>query len=222
MSNLNRLQPMSKSVDYRGKLLARGTRELDSLVDSLLDGAYPELVAEATVLYKDRTQKMYVESSLLATNDLIVISKFLELEVALLEMYRSLYFDVANFTKLQRMAYLDALKEGPERNMKSWALTQGVRFLEWRFGNDVKISPVEGLTAIFADCYYKSKEAFFNGNSSESSKEAAKWTKQTVEVARLLKSWVTDSDAAMADINIALEEYIGDDIKFPTIDELEI
>lgn len=212
---------MSKPVDYRGKLLARGTKGTDPLVDSLLGGAFPELVAAATELYKDRTQKMYVESSLLATNDLTVISKFLELDVALLEMYRSLYFDVPHFTKLQRMAYLDGLKDGPERNMKSWALTQGVRFLEWRFGNDVRISPVEGLTSIFADCYYKSKEAFFNGNSSESSKEAAKWTKQSVEVARLLKSWVTDADAAMADINIALEQYMGDDIQFPNLEDLE-
>jgi hypothetical protein len=40
-------------------------------------------------------------------------------------------------------------------------------------------------------------------------------------VARLLKSWVTDSDAAMADINIALEQFMGDDIKFPTIEDLE-
>lgn len=190
-------------------------------MDSLLDGAFPELVAAVTALYKDRTQKLYVESSLLATNDLAVVSRFLELDVAFLELYRSLYFDVAHFTKLQRMAYLDSLKDGAERNMKSWALTQGVRFLEWRFGNDVKISPVEGLTSIFSDCYYKSKEAFFNGNSSEASKEAAKWTKQTVEVARLLKSWVTDADAAMADINIALEEYMGEDIKFPTIEDLE-
>lgn len=212
---------MSKSVDYRGKLLARGTREIDPLVDSLLDGAFSELVATATALYKDRTQKLYVESSLLATNDLSVISRFLELDVALLELYRSLYFDVAGFTKLQRMAYLDGLKDANERTMKSWALTQGVRFLEWRFGNDVKISPVEGLTSIFSDCYYKSKEAFFNGNSSESSKEAAKWTKQMVEVARLLKSWVTDADAAMQDINIALEQYMGDDIQFPTLDDLE-
>lgn len=212
---------MSKPVDYRGKLLAKGTKDVDQLVDSLLDGAFPELVAAATALYKDRTQKMYVESSLLATNDLTVVSRFLELDVPLLEMYRSLYFDVAHFTKLQRMAYLDGLKDGPERNMKAWALTQGVRFLEWRFGNDVKISPVEGLSAIFADCYYKSKEAFFNGNSSEASKEAAKWTKQTVEVARLLKSWVTDADAAMQDINIALEQYMGDDISFPTLEDLE-
>ncbi len=212
---------MSNPVDYRGKLLARGTDGKDPLVDSLLDGAYPELVAAATALYKDRTQKMYVESSLLATNDLEVISRFLELEVAVLDMYRSLYFDVARFTKLQRMAYLDSIKEGPDRNMKSWALTQGVRFLEWRFGNDVKISPVEGLSAIFSDCYYKSKEAFFNGNSSEASKEAAKWTKQAVEVARLLKSWVTDANEAMKDINIALEQYMGDDITFPTEEDLE-
>lgn len=212
---------MSKSVDYRGKLLARGTREVDPVVDQLLDGAFPEIVEAATVLYKDRTQRMYVESSLLATNDLEVISRFLELEVAVLDMYRSLYFDVARFTKLQRMAYLDSIKEGPDRNMKSWALTQGVRFLEWRFGNDVKISPVEGLSAIFSDCYYKSKEAFFNGNSSEASKEAAKWTKQAVEVARLLKSWVTDANEAMKDINIALEQYMGDDITFPTEEDLE-
>jgi len=212
---------MSKSVDYRGKLLARGTREADPIVDQLLDGAFPEIVEAATVLYKDRTQRMYVESSLLATNDLEVISRFLELEVAVLDMYRSLYFDVAHFTKLQRMSYLDSVKEGPDRNMKSWALTQGVRFLEWRFGNDVRISPVEGLSAIFSDCYYKSKEAFFNGNSSEASKEAAKWTKQAVEVARLLKSWVTDANEAMKDINIALEQYMGDDITFPTEEDLE-
>lgn len=212
---------MSKPVDYRGKLLARGTREADPIVDQLLDGAFPEIVEAATVIYKDRTQRMYVESSLLATNDLEVISRFLELEVAVLDMYRSLYFDVAHFTKLQRMSYLDSVKEGPDRNMKSWALTQGVRFLEWRFGNDVRISPVEGLSAIFSDCYYKSKEAFFNGNSSEASKEAAKWTKQAVEVARLLKSWVTDANEAMKDINIALEQYMGDDITFPTEEDLE-
>jgi len=212
---------MSKGPNYRGLLLAKGTKGVDPIVDQLLAGQFAELVAEATVIYKDRTQRLYVESSLLATNDLAVISSFLGVPVSVLDIYRTVYWDVEAMTKLQRLAMVDSIKEASERTMKTWALTQGMKFLEWRFGNEVSVSPVEGLTRIFSDCYFKSKEAFFNANASEASKESAKWTKQAVEAARLLKTWVTDTDEAMKDINIALQQFTGDDIQFPSEEDLK-
>jgi len=150
-----------------------------------------------------------------------VISSFLGVPVSVLDIYRTVYWDVEAMTKLQRLAMVDSIKEASERTMKTWALTQGMKFLEWRFGNEVSVSPVEGLTRIFSDCYFKSKEAFFNANASEASKESAKWTKQAVEAARLLKTWVTDTDEAMKDINIALQQFTGDDIQFPSEEDLK-
>lgn len=212
---------MSAKPNYRGLLFAKGTKGADPIVDQFLAGQFAELVAEAGEIYKDRTQRLYVESSLLATNDLTVISSFLGVSVSVLDVYRTLYWDVEGMTKLQRLAMVDSIKEASERTMKTWALTQGMKFLEWRFGNEVSISPVEGLTRIFSDCYFKSKEAFFNANASEASKESAKWTKLSVEAARLLKTWVTDTDEAMKDINIALQQFTGDDIEFPSEEDLK-
>lgn len=211
---------MSNLPDYRWKLLNRGTKGADSIVDSLLDNPMPELLSAVSEISRDKVQKLYVESSLLASNDLTVISKFLEVELCILEMYRTLCYDITSMSKLQKLAHLERIKDSGEKNMKNWALLMGIKFLEWRFGNEVTISPVEGLTRIFADSYYKSKEAFFNGNSTEASKESAKWTKIAMESGKQLKQWVTDSDEAMKDIQIALEKYTGD-IEFPTLDDLE-
>lgn len=181
----------------------------------------PELAAEVEAIYKDKAQRYLVEAALLASPDVEVISKFLEVPAAVLYLYRELCFDIEGLTKLQRMAYIQGLKNAEERNMKIWAATQGVRFLQWRFGDDVKISPVEGMQAMFSDAYYKSKEAFFSGNSTEASKEALKWMKQAVDISKQLKSWTTDADEARKDIEIALQSFTGDDIEFATLDDLK-
>ena len=218
---------MSKNaVDYRAKLISQQSRGLDPLVDNILDAltAKDEMTLTQLELVrsiaKDKVQKLYVESSMIATSDLDLISSFLEVEVEVLDLYRALYYDIEGFTKLQKLAHIDRIKDPGEKGMKTWALSQGMLFLEWRFGNRVAITPVEGLTNLFNDSYFKSKEAFFNHNGTEATKEALKWVKQTTDLARQLKLWVTDSEEAMKDINIALQKLTGDDIKFKTMDEL--
>jgi hypothetical protein len=91
-----------------------------------------------------------------------------------------------------------------ERTLKMWSLSQGLNFISWRIGNQVDISPVEGLQDLFTTCIYKSKEAMFNGNATEASKESTKYIKLAMDLARLLKVWIMDSAAAKADIEIAL------------------
>ena len=212
---------MFKQVDGRAKLLLKGIREVDPLVDHLLDNPLPEEVTFAVnAIAKDKVQRMYVESCLLATTDLTEIAELLEIPESILAIFRDLYFDVVNLTKLEKLSIIHACKDATDQQMKMWAISQGVNFIKWRLGKQVNVSPVDGLSALFSDSFYKSKEAFFNPNVSQSSRESIRWVKQSVDIAKLLKSWVADSEEAMRDIEIALEQYIGDDIEFPTIDEL--
>jgi len=99
-----------------------------------------------------------------------------------------------------------------------WALSQGLSFIAWRLGNRVDISPVEGLQDLFTTCIFKSKEAMFNGNASEASKESTKYIKLAMDLARLIKIWVLDSAAAKHDIEIALREVMPE---FRGLDSLE-
>ena len=108
---------------------------------------------------------------------------------------------------------LDCFKEGKdwttnEALMKMWTLTQGLDFLSWRLGKKVSISPVEGLVDLFSTCMFKSKEAMFNSSTTDTSKESTKWVKLSTDIARLLKLWVMDSEAAKRDLVIAIREVI--------------
>lgn len=212
---------MFKQVDGRAKLLLKGIREVDPLVDHLLDNPLPdEVMFAVNSISKDKIQRMYVESCLLATTDLTEISELLEIPESILSIFRDLYFDVSDLTKLEKLAVIHACKDANDQQMKMWAVSQGMNFIKWRLGKHVNVSPVDGLTTLFSDAFYKSKEAFFNPNSSISSREGLRWSKQAMDLAKLLKTWVMDSEEASKDIEIALQSYIGDDIEFPNIDEL--
>ena len=212
---------MFRTADYRAKLIKTGTRGVDPLVDHLLETPLPEETKlSIECIYKDKIQRMYVESCLLATSNLTEISEVLEIPESILMLYKDLYFDVTEMTKLQKLSVISSGKDPSEQQMKMWALSQGMDFIKWRIGKRVNVSPIEGLSALFSDSFYKSKEAFFNANASVASRESIRWVKQSVDIAKLLKAWVADSEEAMKDIEIALEQYIGDNITFPTMDEL--
>jgi len=195
------------SVHAKYLLIKNKTTGSDGLVDAILAGNTPEasLYPKAKEIYNSTLKKSYVESCLLASNDLPVISALLEIPVEVLSMYRTLFFNIEGFDKLGRLEVVEDAASPDERSMKMWALSQGLEFVSWRLGKPVALNPVEGLKDMFTLAVYKSKEALFSGNASESSKEATKWTKLSMDLARLLKAWVMDTDSARKDIELALK-----------------
>lgn len=159
---------------------------------------------KAMVIYDSDVKRGYVEACMIASQDLKPINDLLEIPIEVLDTYRKFFFDVENFDKLSLLEVVDKCKDPSERGTKTWALTQGLEFMAWRLGRPVNINPVEGLKELFTLCMYKSKEALFSGNASDSSKEATKWTKLSLDMARLLKMWVLDGDAARRDIELAI------------------
>lgn len=207
--------------DHRYKLWKASTEGADPLVDAILAGKVSKSELDMIeIIYKDKIQRAFLEASLIASDDIEQVSTLLELPLATVMLYRDVYFDMVEVTRLQKLSHIERVKDGYEKGMKMWALAQGLQFVEWRFGNRVSISPVEGLSRLFSDCFYKSKEAYFNPNSAEASKEGIKWAKQATDIARLLKLWVTDGEEAMKDIEIALQKFTGDEIQFPSIEDL--
>lgn len=198
------MQPNARAILIREK-----TAGADPLVDAILtnpDGPEAVLYTKAQALIRSPIKKQYLEASILATNDLGSIATLTEMDEALIRMYRDIYFDVQSYDKLSKLELLGMSSTEDEKMMKIWAMSQGLNFLSWRLGKAVAINPIEGLKDLFTTCVYKSKEAIFTGNASESSKEATKWTKLSMDLARLLKAWVLDGDAAKQDIELALKE----------------
>lgn len=195
-----------RSVSYRYTLFKSKTKGVDPLVDSLLDGAVKEteVFTSAKELLKSPLKKSYIEAGLLACQDPAKISELTEIDLATVRLYRDMFFDVSGMDRLSLLEVIDQSPTPEERSMKMWALSQGLDFLAWRLGKSVSINPVSGLQELFTLCVYKSKEAMFSGNASASSIEATKWTKMSMDLARLLKAWVMDGDAAKRDIEIAL------------------
>lgn len=208
------------AVHARFTLIKTKTTGADPLVDLILTPDTPESVsyAQARKMYDSALKKSYIEACLLASQDLAEISTLLEIPIDVLGIYRSVFFDVEGFDKLSRLEVIEDSSSSEERGMKMWAVSQGLDFISWRLGRPTNLNPVEGLKEMFTLATYKSKEALFSGNASESSKEATKWTKLSMDLARLLKAWVMDTDSARKDIELALKTL---EPTFDSFDSLE-
>jgi len=194
----------------------------DPIVDAILEKKEPEYstYVSADELRKSKTKKSYLESALLASNDLEAIASLLEMPLDILTMYRDIFYNVTGMDKLSKLELIE-ISEAEEKPMKIWALTNGLHFLRWRLGGTVSISPVEGLEELFTTCMYKAREAMFSGNTSESSKESAKWVKLSMDLARLVKVWSLDASGAKRDLEMALREIIPDFGGLEDLDEIK-
>lgn len=197
-------------VDARAQLIKNNTLGADPLVDTILspeESTEKALYTQALALNKSPLKRCYIEACLLASTDYPRISGILELSEELICLYAQIFYDVAELDKLSKLELLN-VKDRDEHMMKIWALNQGLDFVEWRLGKAVSISPIDGLTDLFTMATFKAKESLFSGNSSEASKEGVKWSKMAMDLARLLKVWVLDTDAAKKDIEMALQEVV--------------
>lgn len=221
------MNPNARAILINGKKTGQ-----DELVDKVLaDLSSPEgkLYVEAKRIFASKIKRNYLEACLLCSGDLGQISTLLEMELETVTMYRDIYYNVTDLDKLSKLELLD-VDDKDESTLKLWAFSQGLTFISWRLGNIVAVSPVEGLKDLFTTCIYKSKEAMFNGNISEASKESTKYIKLAMDLARLLKVWVMDSDGAKKDLELALKEVcpnfegldsLGDESLAPSLGNVE-
>lgn len=208
------------AVSDRYNLIKNGTTGVDELVDKILSTSEtPEQQAyiKASELRQRPTKKRYIESCLIATNDVEKIAHILGIPPQIIDVYAKVFYDIADFDNLDRLELLD-VPDREEAMLKTWALSQGLDFVAWRLGGVVNVDPVEGLSELFTLSTFKSKEALFSGNSSDSSKEAVKWVKTSMDLARLIKAWVLDGDSARKDIELALKEVVPD---FAGLDDIK-
>lgn len=201
-------------------LIKNKSTGVDPLVDQILSGTEEDkqvflLYQKARQIYFSKVKQVYVESCLLASKDLVKISEIIEIPVDVLDMYRQIFFDVIALDKLSLLELVENCDEPKERSMKLWAISQGLDFIKWRLGSAVIVNPVDGLQELFTLSVYKSKEALF---APDSQGEANKWAKLSMELARILKTWVMDNNAARKDIELALQSVIPD---FKGFDDLD-
>lgn len=198
-------------LNDKQELITKEIKGKDSRVDAILSNSDPVLVdlyKKALFINRSNLRKNYVEASLLCESDLTKISSILEVPTEVLEIYQEFFFDVRQLDKLGKIEHIESIEDLDERQLKLWALGQKMSFISWRLGDKVSLSPVEGLVEMFSTCMYKAKESVYSSNASESSKEAIKWTKMSADIARLLKVWTLDNDAAKADLEIAIKEIV--------------
>lgn len=201
-------------------LVQKKERGVDPSADFILDNPEDYLVQSSFRIFNDLQYRSYIESALLASDDLNAISSIFGVEVDLVEFYARCFYNVVGLSPLQKARLVEVCENPLEKNMKMWGLSQGLKFLAWRLGLKVELSPLEGMYSIYADSFFKAKEAFFNPNAAEASKEAAKWSKQAFEAAKIIKSWVSDVDAAKKDLELALEAVDATNVDFGNIEEI--
>lgn len=207
--------------DRAGYVLGKKASGCPTL-DQFMSDPMPLDCREVLKIRGNKTRRSYVEAALLTGAPWDAVSSTLEIPEGYIELYATVFFDTRQMDRLDKVEAIDTCSDDHEKSLKLWAYTQGLNFLAWRLGKSVSISPVEGLSVLFSDSYFKAKEAFFTGNSSKSSQEALKWTKQTVEIGKLMKSWVNDSKEAVKDIEIALREITEEEMQFDLLSELNL
>lgn len=211
---------VGKDVRRIYNLVESGTLGEAPYADFVLEYPDDPRVSTSKILFEDETYRIYLESCLLATSDLSEIAELLGIDLETVEFYSKIYYDVAGLSVLQKVKLVQSCKNEEEKRLKLWAVSQGLNFLAWRLGFKVEVSPVDGIRSLYADSFFKAKEAFFNGNTVDASREALKWAKMAMDSAKLLKSWVTDMDAANEELELALREVTGDSIDFGDIAEM--
>jgi hypothetical protein len=192
----------------------------DERVDAILSASDSTLVDcynKSLLINKSKLRRYYIEASLLCESDLVKISSILEVPIELLEFYQEFFFDTRNLDKLGKIEHIESIEDENEKQLKLWALGQKMEFISWRLGNKVNLSPIEGLVDMFSTAVYKSKEAIYSSNTSDSSREAIKWTKLSTDIARLVKLWTMDNSGAKTDLEIAIKEIIPDFIGIDTL-----
>lgn len=206
------------TADARARLVKQKRSGEDPLVDKILVEGSPELsfYERALKLNKSSLKRSYLESCLLASQDVNRISNLLGIPVDLVVFYKDVFYDVWDLDKLSKLELVD-VSDKNESLMKLWALNQGLDFIAWRLGEPVNINPTAGLQDLFSTCIMKSKEAMFSGNATAESSEATKWVKLSMDIARLLRNWVMDSEGARKDIELALKETNPDFEGFDTL-----
>ncbi len=209
------------NLNAKHLLVRNKTLGVDDQVDAVLNAVQPNLglYQKALATYTSGTKRGYFEACLIASQDTTKIAEVLETSVEAVDAYRDFFFNVKDKDKLDLLDIVDQEDDPSRRNMKLWAMSQGLDFIAWRLGKFVSINPVEGLKDMFTLCVYKTKEALFSSNASEASKESTKWAKLSMDLARILKVWVMDSDSARKDIEIALASI---DPAFKGYDGIEV
>lgn len=213
-------------VHDRYNLIKNKTTGVDPLVDKILSGD-PELVAlynQAKTLHLSDLKRSYVKACLVTGASIDESAALLEISTSVLEMYLDIFFNIRGFDRLSLLEVIGEIDNPEEKGMCIWALSQGIGFVAFRLGKASSISPVKGLEEMYQMAHWKAKEALFSNNNAEGSKNATIWVKLSMDLARLLKAWVLDSDAAKHDIELALKKVtpqfdgfagINDDIDSP-------
>ncbi|CAL9984430.1 hypothetical protein VPHD148_0273 [Vibrio phage D148] len=213
----------TRSPWYRNWLMCRKMKGYDLMVDAILDGHLePSVLKECKDIYEDRLIKIYVEASLLATEDFELISNTLEIDKHVLMVYHDIYYNVHSLSRIHKTKHLSKIEDADERSLKQWSMTNGMDFIQWRMGLTTKISAMDSVISLQADAYYRSKEAFFNSNTTTASVEGLKWSKQAVHLTRLLAELEEeDTDEGMDELSLQLERITEENIDLPSLDDLE-
>ncbi len=127
-------------------------------------------------------------------------------------------FKPSSFSRLEKLDYVTGIEDKTEKLYKLWAISNGLPFIQWKLGIIPTLDPVAALQQLFTDCLMKSRESIFLSNTSEESREAVKWTALSIQLGKLLKSWVLDSNQATLDLQLALSGSVLAD--FPSRDDL--
>lgn len=181
-----------------------------------------ETPSTLTLLRKSNLQSSYLEAALFSGAEISEISRLLDIPQEVVLAYQEEYLPVSKGNKLEKLEHIEeemSHKDSAIRrrgSLKLWALSSGLEFLKWRLGEAVQISPITGMQNLFSICFYKAKEAMYSSSTSDEGKESQKWIKLSTDIARLIKLWVSDSEAAQKDIELALKEIIPE---FGSIDE---
>jgi hypothetical protein len=190
-------------------------------VDDILDGTIPkELVEEVTNLGRDKLVKTYVEASLIATKDLDAISDLMGLPLEVIQLYHDLYYSVHDLSRIHVVAHIATIGDPSELQMKKWALSAGLPFVTWRMGLLPDYDKTSILAQLCADAVYRSREAFFNGNTADASKEARHWSKHASALIKQLTDIEPEVDEAEEQLLLELEKITESNSNIMSIEDL--
>lgn len=212
------------SPAYRNWLMCRKMRGRDHLVDAILDG-YVEssVVKECKDIYEDKVTRLYVEACLLSSEDFEEMSEVLGISEHTLMVYHDIYYDVHSLSRILKTRHLSKIEDNDERKLKQWAIANGIDFIKWRLGlTSHNASTLDQLKRLQADAFFRSKEAFFNPNTSAASAEGLKWSRLASTLTKQIMDLESGAiDEAADELRLELEKINEDNINLMGLSDLE-
>ena len=190
----------NQTVDDRSKAIKK-LKKYKTLNDVVNGNKKDAEILKSLDIYCNNQKRLILNSFLIADSDNEEIASSLQLDIKIIEVYRSYFFNIEVFeSKLDKLAFVQSLPT-EEKETYLYAINFGSEFLKWRVcGEPVKSGNLaKEIRDMFSLAKFNAKVASMNPITGEQSKEALRWMDRAIKLTDILAKFEIEEGSTVGE-----------------------